>query len=174
MIRTDSNGEFEFDTAAASFVAEKPGYEGAFIRNDAFTRFRVVLRRLPHGTSCPVCTAAVADRAHGWRGVLQLPTTGPAYVTRDSIRTTGLDQSASYSIQPRSSRTRDVDPGGTVRCPRTKSFGKRRGTAGRPMNSMAGPLMMPKSGSQNGQLGKSYGALAICGSQRHFGQEESL
>lgn len=77
VIRTGSNGEFEFDTAAPSFVAKKPGYESAFVRNDVSAGFRVVLRRLPLGTAFPVCTAAdLADRAHGWRGVLQLPKTG--------------------------------------------------------------------------------------------------
>lgn len=87
------------------------------------------------------------ERTDG-EGFFSFPKPGlQRHITRDQAPTIGCDQCVSNRIQPQSSRTRDVDRCGEAGCLRT-TFGERRGTAGRPMNSMAGPLMMPKSGSR--------------------------
>ena len=88
IVESDSNGKFQFDSSAPSFVAEKIGFESTLVRNGGSVHIRVVLRKLPPGTSFPVCSETdFAKRARGWRGVLQIPKEGIKKSYRERLNT---------------------------------------------------------------------------------------
>ncbi|MGA2651234.1 MAG: carboxypeptidase-like regulatory domain-containing protein [Terracidiphilus sp.] len=83
---TDSNGQFAFDTSAPAFVVQMPGFQSVFVRTSDASSIRILLRRIPRSPSFPVCSKSdLSDRAPGWRGVLQIPNTQNADVSREAL-----------------------------------------------------------------------------------------
>lgn len=81
---TDSNGRFSFDTVAPAFVAQRPGFQSAFIRTNDAQNLQIVLRKIAGLTSFPVCSdASLSDRTPGWGGIFQIPQTPGAKVSRE-------------------------------------------------------------------------------------------
>ncbi len=99
---TDSNGRFSFDTSAPTFVLQRPGFQSVFVRTSDAPGLRILLRKIRRSPSFPVCSDAnVSDRAPGWRGVFQIPTTPEAEVSREVL---DVDYS-SRTIQVKSQST---------------------------------------------------------------------
>jgi hypothetical protein len=96
---TDSNGEFDLETASPAFVAQQPGFQSTYVKTRELTGLRVVLRKSPRGLLFPVCSnAAMAGRAPGWGGALQV---SRAQVIRAGREITDVDYTA-RSVRVRS------------------------------------------------------------------------
>jgi hypothetical protein len=66
-IVTDSNGEFDFNTLAPRFVAQRPGFQSALVQTSESARLQLVLHKSPSGPSFPVCSdPKLSGRAPGW------------------------------------------------------------------------------------------------------------